>query len=182
MRLSRVLWLVLLALFTASLPAAAEPILTIGEFQWDDDGSGLGPIFTILNYSDAPSFATGPIPSGYTGGEFTDVVITVDGTATALDDLAFGNSVTFFGSSGTLDALLGFSFRSQQFSLLLTQNCGADVAACVAVPDEFGEQHATRLIDYDAQQSPVGVPEPSTLTLFTVGLACATLRRRRHAL
>ncbi len=181
----RVVCFLLLSFCATSLPAAAEPILTIGEFQWDD-GFGLGPVFTIINYSDTPAFATGPIPGNYAGDTFTNLLLTVDGTETPLEDLLSGTSRTVFGNFGTLEALLAFSFRSQQFSLLLTQDvqiCGTNPQACVAPANEFGEQYTTRLIDYDVPAQPVGVPEPSTLILMTVGFACAVLRRgRKHSL
>lgn len=178
----RVLCFLFLTFSLSSVPATAEPILTIGEFQWDDDGSGLGPVLRILNYSDTPAFATGPVPDDYFGGAFTNLLITIDGTETLLGDLLSGDSLTVFGNFGTLEALLGFSFRAQQYSLLLTQDaqiCGTDPQACITVPSEFGEQHATRLIDYDVPAQPVGVPEPSTLILMTVGFAGAVLRRGR---
>ncbi len=183
MRRASLLCFALIAFGGAAAPAplAAEPILTVGEFQWDDYGFGLGPVFTILNYSNTPSFATGPIPADFTGGAFTNVLLTVDGAETPLDDLAAGAFNQVFGNFGTIAAQLSFSFLSQEYVVLLSQDCGVEGLPCVAAPDDFGEQHATRLIDYDVPPSPVGVPEPSSLVLISVGLAGTVLFRRRLA-
>lgn len=163
---------------------AAAGTITVGEFNWDDDGFGLGPQFSIFNYSFTLPFDAGAVlPPAYMGGAFAGIELHLDGAAAALGATELGaeNSWTSIpGDFGTVKAVLTFAFLGQPYQIHLSTGCGG-VAGCIEIapPDDItGEQHGGALIQFDTALTPV--PEPGTLLATAIGAAwAAALRRRR---
>jgi hypothetical protein len=184
MRAIHILVLVWAAVFASPLakPASAETItFSIGEFLWDDP-FGFGPELQILNFANSPLFSTGEIPSAFSGGSFSNVLLTTTSASdaslatTAVSELAAGGGfLGFFDPLAT--ASLSFTFLYTLADATLSQ----DYSLTLVQPelDVLGEQHASQLIDFSLTTDSTPVPEPTSLLLLSVGcLAIAT--RRSH--
>jgi hypothetical protein len=172
-------------LVSAAATAGADPITinVIGQFSWDDPGTG--PTFTFENRSGGALGGLSLELETDQGAAFFPFTTTIgtDTNGDGIDDQFVSSTIIPDGASALIfDDLSAFTIlqafiRAQDRLLFLLDPNGDRLLDGFGAPRGLDGQGTSAQVAVDATP----VPEPSTLLLMATGLAAVLVRRARTA-